>query len=117
MTAAGTRKKALLRLGTLSPSPWDLPHLGQNVCSMRETLERGIRLRGDATRAPLQAPEWQGTASTLRPSQELDQTRQALANKKRKLVLTQGATIGVVRGFRDLYLLKIALASTTKIAK
>ena len=54
------RKPALLNSGTPSRNPWDLTHSRQNVCSTLEALERRIGLRRDATRAPIQGPEWQG---------------------------------------------------------
>src|SRR5580658_2169605 len=57
------RTGALLNSGTPSPNPWDLTHSRQNVCSTLKALERRIGLRRDATRAPLQGPEWQGAAS------------------------------------------------------
>src|ERR1035437_343937 len=46
--------------GTPSPNPWDLSLSRQNVCSTLKELERRIGLRRDATRAPIQGPEWQG---------------------------------------------------------
>src|ERR1035437_4618832 len=48
--------------GPPSPNPWDLSLSGQNVCSTLKELERRIGLRRDATRAPIQGPEWQGAA-------------------------------------------------------
>ena len=54
-----TRKGASINSGTLSPNPWDLALSRQNGCSKLKTLERRIGLRRDATRAPIQGPEWQ----------------------------------------------------------
>src|SRR5674476_1616984 len=45
--------------GTPSPNPWDLSLSRQNVCFTLKALERRIGLRRDATRAPIQGPEWQ----------------------------------------------------------
>ena len=50
-------------LGALPPSPRNLTLSGQNSCfgsTTMEALERRIGLRRNATRAPTQAPEWQG---------------------------------------------------------
>jgi len=60
---------SLLNSGTLSPNPWDLSLWRQNGCLTLEALERKTGLRRDATRAPIQGPEWQGTASLPTPSQ------------------------------------------------
>lgn len=57
------RKGALLDSGTPSPNPWDLSLSRQNDCFTLRALARKIRLRRDATRAPMQGPEWQGAAS------------------------------------------------------
>jgi hypothetical protein len=66
------RKEALLHSGTPSPNPWDLTLSRLNVCSTLKALERRIGLRRDATRAPIQGPEWQGAASP--PPQTQTQT-------------------------------------------
>jgi hypothetical protein len=66
------RKGALLNSGTPSPNPWDLTLSRLNVCSTLKALERRIGLRRDATRAPIQRPEWQGAASP--PPQTQTQT-------------------------------------------
>ena len=58
----------MLNSGTPSPNPWDLTLLRQNVCFILEALECRIGLGGDATRAPIQEPEWQGAASMPTPS-------------------------------------------------
>jgi hypothetical protein len=50
----------MLNSGTPSPNPWDLTLSRLNVCSTLKALERRIGLRRDATRAPIQGPEWQG---------------------------------------------------------
>src|ERR1035437_7065756 len=52
---------------TPSPNPWDLSLSRQNVCSTLKELERRIGLRRDATRAPIQGPEWQGAGFHSRP--------------------------------------------------
>ena len=67
MTGRTLRKGALLDSGTPSPNPWDLSLSRQNVCSTMKALERRIGLRRDATRAPIQGPEWQGAGSHSRP--------------------------------------------------
>jgi len=67
MTGLTIRKGALLNSGTPSPNPWDLAHSRQNGCSTLKALERRIGLRRDATRAPIQAPEWHGAGSQSRP--------------------------------------------------
>ena len=54
--------------GTLSPNPWDLTLSRQNGWLTLEELERRTGLRRDATRAPIQRPEWQGAASMPRLS-------------------------------------------------
>jgi hypothetical protein len=56
-----------LTSGTPSPNPWDLSLSRQNVCFTLEALERRIELRRDATRAPIQGPEWQGAALAAAP--------------------------------------------------
>src|SRR5664280_468155 len=53
--------------GTPSPNPWDLSLSRRNVCSTMKELERRIGLRRDATRAPIQGPEWQGAGFQSRP--------------------------------------------------
>src|SRR5450759_4139951 len=53
--------------GTPSPNPWDLALARQKVCSTLKELERRIGLRRDATRAPIQGPEWQGAGFHSRP--------------------------------------------------
>src|SRR5450759_2530054 len=53
--------------GTPSPNPWDLSLSRQNVCSTLKELERRVGLRRDATRAPIQGPEWQGAGFQSRP--------------------------------------------------
>jgi len=59
---------ALLDSGTLSPDPWDLTHSRQNGCFTLKALARRIGLRRDATRAPMQGPEWQGAAPSAAPN-------------------------------------------------
>ena len=53
--------------GTPSPNPWDLSLSRQNIGSTMKELERRIGLRRDATRAPIQGPEWQGAGFQSRP--------------------------------------------------
>ena len=67
MTGTTIRKGALPASGTPSPNPWDLTLWRQNGCSTLEELERRIGLRRDATRAPIQGPEWHGAAFHSRP--------------------------------------------------
>jgi hypothetical protein len=54
------RKEAWLNLGALPPNPRGLTLWGQNVWITINALERRIGQRRGATRAPAQAPEWQG---------------------------------------------------------
>ena len=85
-------KRALPDSGTLSPNPWDLSLWRQNVCFTLKALERRIGLRRDATRAPIQGPEWQGAASTAAPNSH-PRPRLTLAYCERKMVLTIGSTL------------------------
>jgi hypothetical protein len=71
MTGQTIRKGALLNSGTPSPNPWDLALWGQNGCFTLEGLERRIGLRRDATRAPIQAPEWHGAGFHARPKTQI----------------------------------------------
>ena len=84
-------KRALPDSGTLSPNPWDLSLWRQNVCFTLKALER-IGLRRDATRAPIQGPEWQGAASAAAPNSH-PRPRLTLAYCERKMVLTIGSTL------------------------
>jgi hypothetical protein len=83
-----TRKGALLNSGTPSPNPWDLTLSRQNVCSTLKALERRIGLRRDATRAPIQGPEWQGAASP--PPETQTQTSPDLSLLRAKNGLDNG---------------------------
>src|ERR1019366_9508527 len=65
--------------GTPSPNPWDLSLSRQNVCSTLKELERKIGLRRDATRAPIQGPEWQGAGFHSRPQNSNPRPRRAFA--------------------------------------
>jgi hypothetical protein len=60
--------------GTPSPNPWDLSLSRQNVCFTLKALERRIRLRRDATPAPIQGPEWQGAAFAAAPKHNPEDT-------------------------------------------
>src|ERR1700686_1501053 len=93
MTSGAKRKRTLLNSGTLSPNPWDLAHSRQNVCLTLEALERRTGLRRDATRAPIQGPEWQGGALTATPN-GTRRPRRTKAYCGRKMVLTKGSTLG-----------------------
>jgi hypothetical protein len=56
------REDDSIALGALPPNPRNLSLSGQNGCfdsTTMEALERRIGLRRNATRAPIQAPEWQ----------------------------------------------------------
>ena len=77
---AGKKEEGSTEHGDSVPNPWDLTLLRQNVCLILKALERGIGLRRDATRAPIQGPEWQGAASMPTPSHTRIQTRRTLAN-------------------------------------
>ena len=93
MTGQTLRKGALLDSGTPSPNPWDLSLSRQNVCSTMKALERRIGLRRDATRAPIQGPEWQGAGFHSRPQNSTPRPRRALAYCGQKMVLTMGSTL------------------------
>src|SRR5450755_2114355 len=93
MTSSPIRKGALLDSGTPSPNPWDLTLWGQNSCSTLEVLERRIGLRRDATRAPIQAPEWHGAGFHTRPRNSEPGPRRTLAYCGPKMVLTMGSTL------------------------
>jgi len=93
MTGQTKRKGALLDSGTPSPNPWDLSLSRQNVCSTMKALERRIGLRRDATRAPIQGPEWQGAGFHSRPQNSTPRPRRALAYCRQKMVLTMGSTL------------------------
>lgn len=95
MTGQTLRKEALLDSGTPSPNPWDLSLSRQNVCSTLKALERRIGLRRDATRAPIQGPEWQGAGFHRRPQNSTPTPRRALAYCGQKMVLTMGSTLKV----------------------
>jgi len=99
MTGQTLRKVALLDSGTPSPNPWDLSLSRQNVCSTMKALERRIGLRRDATRAPIQGPEWQGAGSHSRPQNSTPGPRRALAYCGQKMVLTMGSTLVAVQTF------------------
>src|ERR1035437_654571 len=64
---SGTVPRGMPASGTPSPNPWDLSLSRQNVCSTLKELERRIGLRRDATRAPIQGPEWRGAGFHSRP--------------------------------------------------
>ena len=96
MSGQTTRKGALLDSGTPSPNPWDLSLSRQNVCSTMKALERRIGLRRDATRAPIQGPEWQGAGFHRRPQNSTPRPRRALAYCGQKMVLTMGSTLDCV---------------------
>ena len=68
------RKEALPNLGALPPNPRGLTLWGQNDWITMNALERRIRQRRGATRAPTQAPEWHGAA----PVAPRNQTRQTI---------------------------------------
>jgi len=72
MSSRTIRKGSLLDSGTPSPNPWDLSLSRQNGCFTLKALERRIGLRRDATRAPIQGPEWQGAASPPPQTQTQD---------------------------------------------
>ena len=98
MTGQTLGKGALLDSGTPSPNPWDLSLSRQNVCSTMKALERRIGLRRDATRAPIQGPEWQGARSHSRPQNSTPRPRRALAYCGQKMVLTMGSTLDFPSG-------------------
>src|SRR5664279_6623671 len=93
MTGQTIRKGALLNSGTPSPNPWDLTLWGQNGCLTMKALERRIGLRRDATRAPIQAPEWHGAGLHSRPRNSDPRPRRTLAYCGQKMVLTMGSTL------------------------
>src|SRR5712691_2823952 len=81
-------KRASLDSGTPSPNPWDFPLSRQNGCFILKALARRIGLRRDATRAPMQGPEWQGAASP--PPQTQTQTPPDLSLLRAKNGLDNG---------------------------
>ena len=93
MTGQTVRKGALMKSGTPSPDPWDLSLSRQNDCFKLEVLERRIGLRRDATRAPIQVPEWQGAGWQSRPQYSTPRPRRTLAYCGQKMVLTMGSTL------------------------
>jgi hypothetical protein len=99
MTGQTLRKGALLDSGTPSPNPWDLSLSRQNVCSTMKALEPRIGLRRDATRAPIQGPEWQRAGSHSRPQNSTPRPRRALAYCGQKMVFGMGSTLGGLRHF------------------
>src|ERR1019366_3562482 len=52
-----------------------------------------IGLRRDATRAPIQVPEWQGAGWQSRPQYSTPRPRRTLAYCGQKMVLTMGSTL------------------------
>ena len=97
MTGQTVRKGALMKSGTPSPDPWDLSLSRQNDCFKLEVLERRIGLRRDATRAPIQVPEWQGAGWQSRPQYSTPRPRRTLAYCGQKMVLTMGSTLDLDR--------------------
>jgi len=89
MMARGKRRGTLPDSGTLSPNPWDLTLSRQNVLNWT-ALERRIGLRRDATRAPIQGPEWQGAAPILESSQTQPQTSSEISLLRAKNGLDNG---------------------------
>jgi hypothetical protein len=98
MTGQTVRKGALMKSGTPSPDPWDLSLSRQNDCFKLEVLERRIGLRRDATRAPIQVPEWQGAGWQSRPQYSTPRPRRTLAYCGQKMVLTMGSTLDLADG-------------------
>jgi hypothetical protein len=82
-----------LTSGTPSPNPWDLSLSRQNICLTLETLERRIELRRDATRAPIQGPEWQGAALAAAPKHNPEDPVEHKLIAGPKMVLTMGSTL------------------------
>src|SRR5271166_6727961 len=103
-------KGALLDSGTPSPNPWDLSLSRQNGCFTLKALARRVGLRRDATRAPMQGPEWQGAASPAAPNSN-PKPRRALAYCRHKMVLTMGSalTVRVLPGGMTLVSCKMSL--------
>lgn len=52
-----------MKMGALPPNPRGLALCGQNGWTTMKVLERRIGQRRGATRAPAQAPEWQGVVT------------------------------------------------------
>ena len=102
MTGRTLRKGALLDSGTPSPNPWDLSLSRQNVCSTLKTLERRIGLRRDATRAPIQGPEWQGAGLQSTPQELNHKIPPGLRLIAAKDVWTMGSTLPWQRRIADL---------------
>jgi hypothetical protein len=114
MSGQTTRKGALLDSGTPSPNPWDLSLSRQNGCSTMEALERRIGLRRDATRAPIQGPEWQGAGFPSRPQNSTPRPRRALAYCGQKMVLTMGSTLH--QSWRSCFHFNIGIAQADRFS-
>jgi hypothetical protein len=86
------RKPSIVEIGDSVPEPLGFNAFAPECCSTLKALVRRIGLRRDATRAPMQGPEWQGAASP--PPQTQTQTPpETLAYRGQKLVLTMGSTL------------------------
>jgi len=66
------KERSVAELGDSVPEPLGFIAFAPECCSTLKALARRIRLRRDATRAPMQGPEWQGAASP--PPQSQTQT-------------------------------------------
>jgi hypothetical protein len=89
MITPSNRKRSLLHSGTLSPNPGDLTLSRQNVCYKLKAPERRTGVRGGATRAPIQGPEWQGAVTVTAPKLQLK-----LNNQETNLHKTIDTTTG-----------------------
>src|SRR5712691_2776901 len=93
------RKPSIVELGDSVPEPLGFNALAPECCSTLKALARRIGLRRDATRAPMQGPEWQGAASP--PPQTQTQTPPDLSLLRAKNGLDNGVHFRWKIGLND----------------
>ena len=95
MARVADRTGALLKSGTLSPNPWDLPLYGQNVwrytggTRTEDRAPQGCDLSADSSAGMAQG----GFDIEAAPNQ--NQTRRISAYCRPKMVLTKGSTLPI----------------------
>ena len=82
------RKPSIVAIGDAVPAPLGFNAFAPECCFTLKALARRIGLRRDATRAPMQGPEWQGAASP--PPQTQTQTPPDLSLLREKNGLDNG---------------------------
>jgi hypothetical protein len=96
MSGKATRKGALLNSGTLSPNPWDLTLLGQNVWPKLEgTRTEDKAPQGCDPSAALSAG--MAGAASMESSQIQTTSAGTKAYSGQKMVLTEGPTLDLYR--------------------